>query len=221
MSRAERRRHPNRTGAPPTSRPTPIFAALASYALAPSAWGQEAPPLPPPGQPPAVAPAPAPVAAVPPPPQPAPAPVPVPSPEGEEPDDHDVVVGEVGVSWLGVSNVPIATGAPTGTGTDPSIDLGEPATVSAPAIGIRYCFNKTFAIEAGVGFFVSTGQIDTTTSATDKQTVFAFLLHAGAPISLYSRRHISLQITPELSFGHARSESNPPCNSTRRRPMRF
>ncbi|MEM9695419.1 MAG: hypothetical protein AAGA56_22940, partial [Myxococcota bacterium] len=147
-------------------------------------------------------------------------PAPGTAPPPPEPNDHEVVVGKIGVSWLGVSNVPIATGAPSGTGTDPSITLGEPATVSAPAIGVRYWFNDTFGIEGGIGFSVSTGEIDTTTSAADKQTVFAFLLHAGAPLSLYSSNHISLQITPEMSFGHARSEVestlqfDPPPNAT-------
>jgi len=146
----------------------------------------------------------------PPPPEPEPEPPPPPEPEEKEPDsDHDLWIGHVGVSWFGVSNVPIATGSPGGNEDDPTVVPGAPAFVQAPAIGIRYWVNELIGIDFGLGASVSTGSVHTTTSSADKASVVAFLLHAGMPMNLVSGRHISLQAGPEVNFGYASSQVKP------------
>jgi hypothetical protein len=127
----------------------------------------------------------------------------------DEATDHSRVVGRVGVGWFGMSNVPIATGTPGGTSDNPTVDLGAPATVPAPVLGIRYWVNELVGIDAGLGMSVATGSISTSVSAADKQTVLAFMYHLGIPIALYSGRHLSLQLTPEATFGHAHSSIEP------------
>ncbi|MEM9694116.1 MAG: hypothetical protein AAGA56_16325, partial [Myxococcota bacterium] len=93
-------------------------------------------------------------------------------------------------------------------------------TVAAPALGVRYWFSKRWGIDVGAGFSVSTGEVSTTVSAADKQTIGAFLLHAGVPVALYNSRHLSFQLIPEMNFGYAQSEveptiqNDPPPNAT-------
>jgi hypothetical protein len=151
----------------------------------------------------------------PPPPPPEPEPPPPPPPPPPEPEekpvtkDHDLWVGHLGVSWFGVSNVPIATGNPAGTEDDPQIVPGPPTFVQAPAIGVRYWFTDTVGLDVGLGANVTTGSVHTTTSSADKATVTAFLLHLGAPLSLVEGQHISLQIGPEVNFGYATSTVKP------------
>src|SRR5688572_21321431 len=71
--------------------------------------------------------------------------------------DHSLMVGKFGVSWFGVSTIPIATGAPAGTGDDPEIAPGQPASVSTPAIGVRFWLNDRIGIDAGAGISLSAG----------------------------------------------------------------
>ncbi len=124
--------------------------------------------------------------------------------------DHDHWVGHIGASWFGVSTVPIATGGPTGTKDNPGVAPGAaPATVSVPAVGIRYWLSSMIGIDAGIGFSASTGSIRATTFATDKQSVFAMLIHAGLPVCPVAGKHIALTITPEINFGFATSSVEP------------
>jgi hypothetical protein len=113
--------------------------------------------------------------------------------ETDGPTDHSQVVGRVGIGWFGMSNVPIATGSPGGTIDNPTVELGPTASVPAPVVGIRYWMSERVGID----------------SAADKQTVLAFMYHLGVPIALYSGQHLSLQLTPEVTFGHAHSSIEP------------
>lgn len=131
-------------------------------------------------------------------------------PKNQFASDHDMWTGHMGISWFGVSDIPLATGSPAGTADDPVLVPGAPTTVSTPAIGMRYWLSPKLGLDAGLGFMVTGGSIRTTTSAADKQRVFAFLLHGGMPISLATGKHISIQLTPELNFGYATSSVEPP-----------
>lgn len=145
-----------------------------------------------------------------PPPKPAlPPPPPVP-PKPEFESDHDMWTGHMGISWFGVSDIPLATGSPAGDADDPVLVPGAPTSVSTPAIGMRYWLNSRMGLDAGLGFMVSGGSIRTTTSAADKQRIFAFLVHGGLPLSLATGKHISIQLIPELNFGFATSSIEPP-----------
>lgn len=118
-------------------------------------------------------------------------------------------MGHVGVSWFGISNVPIATGAPGGDEDDPVVVPGAPTFVPAPAIGVRFWLTELIGIDFGAGANFSTGSVQTTTSAADKATVTAFLIHGGVPLSLVAGEHISLQVTPEFNVGFAFAEVKP------------
>ena len=59
----------------------------------------------------------------------------------EDKNDHERFIGHMGVSWFGVSQIPLGIGKPAGDFNNPSLTLGTPTTVAAPAIGIRYWFN--------------------------------------------------------------------------------
>lgn len=124
--------------------------------------------------------------------------------------DHDMWTGRMGISWFGISDIPLATGSPTGTADDPAVAPGAPTTVSTPAVGVRYWLNPRMGLDMGLGFMVAGGSARTTTQAVDKQRVFAFLLHGGLPLSLATGKHISIQLTPELNFGYAMSQVEPP-----------
>jgi hypothetical protein len=134
--------------------------------------------------------------------------------------DHNAMVGKFGISWFGVSSIPIGTGTPVGTGDDPEIAPGAPASVSTPAIGIRYWLNDRIGIDAGAGISIAAGDARNVTSGVDKQTIFSMLAHAGMPFSVASGKHISLQLIPEMNLGFAVSSvepvqgPNPPPNAT-------
>lgn len=144
-------------------------------------------------------------------------------PDDDRPD-HERVVGHIGVSWFGVSQIPLGIGQPSGDGNNPSINLGTATTVNAPALGIRYWLSNTVGIDAGIGIGYSGGSVSdangTTTVKIDKLGAFGMLLHAGLPISLATGRHISLQLTPETNFGFAKATvssplpNNPPPNAS-------
>jgi hypothetical protein len=134
--------------------------------------------------------------------------------------DHNLMVGKFGISWFGVSSIPIATGTPAGSGDDPEIAPGAPASVSTPAIGLRYWLNDRIGIDAGAGLSIAAGDARNVTSGVDKQTVFSMLAHAGMPFNVASGKHISLQLIPEMNLGFAVSsveptqQPNPPPNAT-------
>lgn len=129
-----------------------------------------------------------------------------------EKNDHERVVGHFGVSWFGVSSIPLGIGAPAGNSANPAIALGNPSyvTISAPAIGVRYWLNEGLGIDAGIGIGYSGGSVEDNNVRVGKLGAFGMLFHAGLPLSIVSGKHISLQITPEANFGfaHASVASN-------------
>jgi hypothetical protein len=137
---------------------------------------------------------------------------PKPKPDDERPD-HDRVVGRLGVSWFGVSTIPMGMGAPSGTADNPSLMVSAPITINAPALGIRWWFNQTLGIDVGLGFGYSGGSTTdttgTTSTSTSKLGAFGMLIHGGVPLSLATGKHISLQITPETNLGFAHASVSP------------
>lgn len=104
--------------------------------------------------------------------------------------DHDKFVGHLGIGWFGVSDIPMGAG-------------GE--TVSAPAIGVRYWLDRGLGIDVGLGFSMASGSSTTKTggqeNSTDHPSATAFLIHGGLPLALYTEKHYSLLVIPELNFG--------------------
>ena len=134
--------------------------------------------------------------------------------------DHLKMVGRMGVGWFGLSSIPIATGTPGGNFDQPSVNAGPSATVSTPAIGVRYWLNPKMGIDVGAGISLTAGGARNVTQGVDKATVFSGLLHGGLPVSFVTGKHISLQLIPEMNLGFAVSsvepvqQANPPPNAT-------
>jgi hypothetical protein len=117
-------------------------------------------------------------------------------------DDHELVVGTVGIGYLGRRSMLV------GIGSD-----GTSATaleVEAPVIGIRYWVDEMVGIDAGLGFdWTSTsgsaGPVDDADTS-----VMAIIAHVGVPLSLASEGHFSFQIVPEGNIGFGTSTVSPP-----------
>lgn len=146
---------------------------------------------------------------------PMPAPTP-PAPPAYVPD-HETVVRKIGLSWLGVSDIPIAVAVPTGSSDSPGLDPNDKIvtrTVAAPALGVRLWLNRRVAIEPGLGVHYSGGktssELGAVTSDVDKQTTTALFLHMGMPLALGWSKHITLLAIPEVNFGTAFSNVKSP-----------
>jgi hypothetical protein len=114
--------------------------------------------------------------------------------------DHDRVVGRVGITMfeLGTmgTSLPIAPA---------SAAPATPNTVSTPAVGIRYWFQRDMGFDFGVGInWTSTSTTTknaTTTNSTDVPSPLGLAFHAGLPIALYHAKHYSFLVIPEASVG--------------------
>jgi len=110
--------------------------------------------------------------------------------------DHALVVRHFGVGYMGRRTININ---PT----------GNPATVDAPIIGVRYWLDPRIGIDAGVGLLFSGGSSKTGDTSTDLQGYTVVMLHGGVPLALAGSKHFSFQVIPELNFGVAGSKTTP------------
>lgn len=118
--------------------------------------------------------------------------------------DHEKTVGHLGVTYFGVSQLPIAA-APTGGGGG---GLGATRdNVNAPVIGMRYWINHLLGIDAGIGFGLSSGSTTVTRNgadtSVDKPSRTGFAFHVGVPLDLHSGKHYSFELIPEVTTGFA------------------
>lgn len=130
--------------------------------------------------------------------------------------DHETIVGHFGIGFLGVSNLPLPVAVPVGTEENPGLlpnDHIRVRSVAAPALGARIWISRRVGVDTGIGFFYSggstTSDLGGTTVDVDKQSVIAFLVHAGVPVLMTDLRHMSLLVIPEATFGMARSNVAP------------
>lgn len=134
--------------------------------------------------------------------------------------DHSQMVGRIGLGWFGMSAVPIATGAPGGTGDYPQVTGAGIGSVSTPVLGMRMWLNERMGLDVGGGFSISAGAARTVTAGAEKAAIYGFLAHGGLPLSIATGKHISLQLIPEMNVGFAVSsvepvaQPNPPPNAT-------
>ena len=108
---------------------------------------------------------------------------------------HDMVVGHLGVGWLGTADVPVGPS---------SAAVGGTAPVPAPIVGVRYWLNSTFGVDAGLGFFTTSSATrleQQGASTTEGPTRTAVVFHGGIPIALANTGNFSFQITPEVNVG--------------------
>ncbi len=106
--------------------------------------------------------------------------------------DHSAVIGRLGFGYMGFNGVPIANSM---------------TVVEAPVVGVRYWLDDMLGIDVGIGFRTVTGSSKTGDTTTDAPSSTAFALHGGVPLSLYSAKHYSFQIVPELNLGFGTGET--------------
>jgi hypothetical protein len=177
-----------------TARLVGALSVIAAAAWSAAAHAQEPAP-PPPG--PEVSPG-APPPGTPPAAQPLPPPPPAPIMTRAEPEvpvaraesDLDVDARRWAIGYSGVSQVP------TGAGT-----------ISAPAIGLRYWTSPSLGIDVAVGFGWMGGSTDVGGMSMDKDSVFGFVLQGGLPLALATRRHVSFQAIPFVTFAHGQTST--------------
>lgn len=119
-----------------------------------------------------------------------------PTGDGDDgPTDHELVVGHMGVGFFGVQGVNL-------TADDGS---GQPFTIDAPTIGIRYWLGDSIGLDVGLGFgFVNLGgEVDSPDALVSADILegFALTVHGGLPLALYWGDHYTFTIVPELNVG--------------------
>jgi hypothetical protein len=121
------------------------------------------------------------------------------SASGSGRDDHERVIGHVGVGFFGIRSIPVGFTRDTAalTGTDAQ-------TLDAPTIGVRYWMNDSFGLEAALGFAVSSGSTSTDTQAgstdSDLPSRYAFAFHGGVPIAFMHEQHYKFLVIPEINI---------------------
>jgi hypothetical protein len=114
-----------------------------------------------------------------------------------EKNDHDAIIGDIGIGWFGVSNIVV----------DFDLDGDTDGIVAAPILGGRYWFSERFGIDIGLGIFLaaSAAEIEGNGSPveTDGPSTFGLLLHGGFPIALKTGKHYTFIVVPELNVGFA------------------
>jgi hypothetical protein len=124
--------------------------------------------------------------------------------------DHEKVVGHFGVGYLGMTQLPIGSGAVTGV---------QRATLDAPIIGVRYWLMEKLGIDAGIGFtfFSSSRAVEqaNTLTETDGPAAFGLAFHGGLPLAFAHAKHYKFLLVPELNVGFThrgekQTGANPP-----------
>jgi hypothetical protein len=115
-------------------------------------------------------------------------------PPERAPTDLDVEKRRFAIGYAGLSQVPI--GAPG------LVDL------TVPAIALRYWVNPTMGLDFGLGIGWQGGSTEIGGTSTDKNGVFGFILQAGLPIALSTRRHVSFQIIPSVAVAHGQTSQS-------------
>jgi len=101
--------------------------------------------------------------------------------------DHDLVIGKMGIGYLG--------GLPT--------PLGVGRTLTSHIVGIRYWFNPGMGLTAGLGFGTTSGSTSTSGTTTDLPAATSFAVKGGLPIALTTGKHYAFVLEPQLVFGYA------------------
>ncbi len=128
------------------------------------------------------------------------------------PTDHELVVGSIGIGYIGSYRVPLPIAVPVGRGDQAGMFPNDSMNIRqllVPTLGVRKWFSKRRGFEAGVGLSLSAGdtsaELGSTTSTVDKESVFAMSVHAGVPIMVLDTRHMAFLLVPEATLSLATS----------------
>lgn len=113
---------------------------------------------------------------------------------GGEKADHDIVIGKMGIGYLGTLQTPLGSGG---------------GTLNAPIIGMRYWLNPGMGITAGLGFNTVSGSASANGTNTDLPAASTFALKGGVPLALTTGKHYAFVIEPQLVFGYATQTQQP------------
>lgn len=127
-------------------------------------------------------------------------------------DDHDKVVGGLGIGFFGIMEIPIYGSSAGAEAIDPNAALDIDAlisafggsggdSVSAPTIGIRYWLSDFLGVEAalGIGFTSDSSEVQGTEAGSSSSVGFA--LHGGLPLAFAHVGHFVFEVVPELNLG--------------------
>lgn len=129
--------------------------------------------------------------------------------EEDPTSDHEKVVGHLGFGYLGLTNIPIASGAP------PAVPPR--ANVAAPVIGVRWWLGEKIGLDLGLGLGLTSSSQEVVsgnqTNSTDRPSVFGLAIHGGVPLVLAHQKHYKFLLVPELNVGFATSTISAPPNA--------
>lgn len=114
---------------------------------------------------------------------------------GSEKADHDLVVGKIGIGYLGSLGTPLGAGG---------------GSLTAHIVGMRYWFNPGMGLTAGLGFGTQSGSTSRDGQNTDLPAATTFALKGGLPIALTTGKHYAFVIEPQLVFGYSTQTQNIP-----------
>jgi len=128
------------------------------------------------------------------------------------PTDHEVVVGAIGLGYIGSYRVPLPLAIPVGRGDQAGMFPNDKMNIRqllVPTLGLRKWFTKRRGFEAGLGLSLSAGGTSATlgkaSTTVDRESVFAMSVHAGVPLMLVDTRHMAFMLIPEATLSFATS----------------
>jgi hypothetical protein len=111
--------------------------------------------------------------------------------------DQDQFVGHLGVTYFGISQLPIAD------------QNGTQQTITAPVLGVRYWMKRSLGLDLGVGFALSSGSVTAGGTSASLPGQFGLAVHGGVPINLATGKHYAFQVIPETTLGFTSGSFSP------------
>jgi hypothetical protein len=128
------------------------------------------------------------------------------------PTDHELVVGAIGIGYIGSYRVPLPLAVPVGRGDQAGMSPNDSMNIRqllVPTLGVRKWFSKRRGFEAGLGLSLSAGgtsaELGAATATVDKESIFAISAHVGVPIMILDTRHMAFLLVPEATLSLASS----------------
>jgi hypothetical protein len=121
--------------------------------------------------------------------------------------DHSRVVGHIGVGYFGQIPMPLGSGAGGG------VPAPLVAAIPLELVGVRYWFNDGVGLDVALGLGIQSGSNTANGTSVDRPSVFGLGFHVGVPIALYSGKHYTFVIIPQVRFGHESETVKPPVGS--------
>lgn len=135
-----------------------------------------------------------------------------PSPEASAPTDHEIVVGAIGLGYIGAARVPLPQATPVGRGDQAGMTPNDKLNlrqIVVPTLGLRKWFSKRRGIDAGLGLAISgggtTSELGAVTANLNRETIFAMSVRAGVPLMVADTRHMAFIVVPEAALNFAAS----------------